>query len=202
MPKLIRLVFGALITKEGGVHSHPWEGRLSREGGLFKFLKIIGSHYTVVSHRSSCCAEILYFHSPSSFIAASATGIHLVLRRSVDLIRMENSRKLLLLLIPLFVLEENKTWIADAHKWSSDRMCIFHLVWTFVHHMQKLVCRSLGRVLSVKTVYWYSENSYHAVTCYICWNCYCTVFTKKHPLVFSFVTPSQINQFAQTFQHL
>jgi len=29
-----------------------------------------------------------------------------------------------------------------------------------------------------------------------------TVFSKKHPLVFSFITSSQINQFAQKFQHL
>jgi len=29
-----------------------------------------------------------------------------------------------------------------------------------------------------------------------------TVFRKKHPLVFCFITSSQINQFAQKFQHL
>jgi len=32
--------------------------------------------------------------------------------------------------------------------------------------------------------------------------CYCTLCSeKKHPLVFSFITSSQINQFAQKFQH-
>jgi len=31
---------------------------------------------------------------------------------------------------------------------------------------------------------------------------YYTVFRKKHPLLFSFITSSQINQFAQKFQHL
>jgi len=31
---------------------------------------------------------------------------------------------------------------------------------------------------------------------------YYTVFTKKHPLLFSFITPSQISQFAQKIQHL
>jgi len=42
------------------------------------------------------------------------------------------------------------------------------------------------------------KESYHYCYYYYYYN----VFRKKHPLVFSFITSSQINQFAQKFQHL
>jgi len=43
--------------------------------------------------------------------------------------------------------------------------------------------------------YLYTELGQSAISFY-------TVFRKKHPLVFSFITSSQVYQFSQKFQHL
>ena len=69
MPTLIRLVFCAWITKEGGVHSRPREGRLSREDEAVEILEnhwppfpqidIIGAVVTVWRARGKIIRSVL-----------------------------------------------------------------------------------------------------------------------------------------------
>jgi len=65
-------------------------------------------------------------------------------------------------------------------------------------------------VLVPEVLFYYGVVNRHVLLCIVDTKNACsgtrpkvyTVFRKKHPLVFSFITSSQINQFAQTFQHL